>query len=59
MLRCGYQRVREYPMARSEMYRRFARACLELARSTAEPQTRALMLQMAQAWQQLAERAES
>jgi hypothetical protein len=42
-------------MGRSDDYRRFARACLELARTTEDPQTRALMLQMAQIWQRLSQ----
>jgi hypothetical protein len=42
-------------MGKSEDYRRFARACLELARTTEDAQTRALMLQMAQIWQRLAQ----
>jgi hypothetical protein len=42
-------------MARSEKYRRFAQACLEMARTTHDPQVRATLLQMAQVWFRLAE----
>ena len=41
-------------MARSEKYRRFAQACMEMARTTHDVQVRATLLQMAQsgfAWQ--------
>ena len=41
-------------MAKTDDCRRFARACLEEARATRDPQTRALMLQMAQVWHRLA-----
>jgi hypothetical protein len=41
-------------MGKADDYRRFARACLEEARATEDPQTRALMLQMAQVWHRLA-----
>jgi hypothetical protein len=42
-------------VGKSEDYRRFAHACLEIAHSTENPQTRAVMLQMAQVWLRLAE----
>jgi len=42
-------------MGHSEEYRWFARRCLEIARTTADAQTRAAMLQMAQVWLRLAE----
>jgi hypothetical protein len=42
-------------VARSEKYRRFAQACLEMARTTHDPQVRATLLQMAQVWFRLAE----
>ena len=42
-------------MARSEKYRRFAQTCLEMARTTHDPQVRATLLQMAQVWFRLAE----
>jgi hypothetical protein len=46
-------------MGRAEQYRWFAARCLELARTTADPQTQAAMLQMAQVWFRLADEAES
>jgi hypothetical protein len=36
-------------------YRRFAKECLEMARSTKDEQTRAIFSQMAQVWFRLAE----
>jgi hypothetical protein len=42
-------------MGRSEEYRRFAQECLEMARTTEDHQTRAVLLQMAQVWFRLAE----
>jgi hypothetical protein len=40
---------------RSEQYRRFAARCLEIAHSIQTPQTKAVMLKMAQVWSRLAE----
>jgi hypothetical protein len=42
---------------RCDDYRRFAEACLELARQQASPQERAILLQMAYIWSRLAEQA--
>jgi hypothetical protein len=42
-------------MGRSQEYRLFAARCLEIARTTADEQTKAVMLQMAQVWSRLAE----
>jgi hypothetical protein len=42
-------------VVRSEEYRRFARACLELARRAENQQARASLLHMAQVWLRLAE----
>lgn len=42
-------------MASALEYREFAARCLEIARRTSDPQTQAVMLQMAQAWHRLAE----
>ena len=42
-------------MGRSDDYRRFARECLEIARTAEDPQARAALLQMAQVWFRLAE----
>ena len=39
---------------RSDDYRRFAQECLELARTSDSPQTRAVLLKMAQVWLRLA-----
>jgi hypothetical protein len=46
-------------MGRGEQYRWFALRCLEIARATADEQTKAAMLQMAQAWQRLAEEVDA
>jgi hypothetical protein len=42
-------------MGRAREYRWFAARCLEIARTTADAQTKAAMLQMAQVWSRLAE----
>jgi hypothetical protein len=42
-------------MGRARDYRWFAARCLEIARATADTQTKAAMLQMAQVWSRLAE----
>ena len=46
-------------MGRSQEYRLFAARCLEVARATADEQTRAVMLQMAQVWSRLADEIEA
>lgn len=45
-------------MGRAEQYRWFAARCLEIARNTADTQTKAAMLQMAQVWSRLADETE-
>jgi hypothetical protein len=45
------------PLERCDEYRRFAEACIELARHQETPQERAVLLQMALIWSRLAERA--
>jgi hypothetical protein len=42
-------------MSTSEGYRRFAKACLEIAGTIEDEQTRAVFIQMAQVWFRLAE----
>ena len=42
-------------MGRSEKYRRFAQECVEMAKTVECPQTRAVLLHMAQVWFRLAE----
>ena len=42
-------------MGRSEKYRRFAQECVEMVRTVESPQTRAVLLHMAQVWFRLAE----
>jgi hypothetical protein len=42
-------------MGRSEQYRGFAARCLEIARTLENPQTKAVMVQMAQVWSRLAD----
>jgi hypothetical protein len=46
-------------MGRAEQYRWFAVRCLEIARTTLDPQTKAAMLQMAQVWSRLADENQS
>jgi hypothetical protein len=41
-------------MGRAQEYRRFAGRCLQIAQGTANSQTKAAMLQMAQVWSRLA-----
>ena len=43
-------------MARSEEYRRYAADCFKLAQQAQNPTDKARLLQMAQAWNELAER---
>lgn len=42
-------------MGRARGYRRFAGHCLEIAQSTTDPQTKAVMVLMAQIWSRLAD----
>jgi hypothetical protein len=42
-------------VSRSEKYRRFAQACLEIAHRAEDQQARASLLHMAQVWFRLAE----
>ncbi len=42
-------------MQRSEEYRRFAQECLEIARTTEDERSRAVLIQMAQVWLRLAQ----
>ena len=46
-------------MGRAEQYRWFAVRCLEIARTTLDPKTKAAMLLMAQVWSRLADEIES
>jgi hypothetical protein len=46
-------------MGRAQEYRLFAARCLEVARVTADSQTKAAMLQMALVWSRLAEEIEA
>jgi hypothetical protein len=46
-------------MARVDDYRRYAAACLRLAGATSNAQEKAQLLQMAQKWRELADRAEA
>lgn len=41
--------------ARSELYRRFSKECLEMARAADDAHVRAVLIQMAQVWFRLAE----
>jgi hypothetical protein len=43
-------------MARGDDYRRYAAECLALAQQTSNPDDKARLLQMAQAWRDLADK---
>jgi hypothetical protein len=43
---------------RAEGYRRYAMECLRVARQATNPSDKAMLLEMAQKWQELAERIE-
>jgi hypothetical protein len=45
-------------MSRAEEYRRYAAECIRVAQETADPRDKALLLEMAQKWRELAERAD-
>jgi hypothetical protein len=45
-------------MARADEYRRYAAECLRVAQKTNNPSDKAMMLEMAQKWRELAERSE-
>jgi hypothetical protein len=46
-------------MSRAGQYRRYAAECLRLATSSDDVREKAVLLQMAEQWRQLAERAET
>lgn len=46
-------------MSRSDQYRHFARACLEMADETADRRVQAIMIHMAQVWLRLAQEHEA
>jgi hypothetical protein len=46
-------------MSREGQYRRYAAECLRLANSTEDMREKVVLLQMAEQWRQLAERAET
>lgn len=46
-------------MGKSDEYRRYADECLELASTFQVPETRAVLLHMAQVWFRLADREEA
>ena len=45
-------------MARADEFRRYAAECLRVAQKTNNPNDKAMMLEMAQKWRELAERSE-
>jgi hypothetical protein len=45
-------------MSRAEQYRRYAAECLRLANASEDAREKAMLLQMAEQWHRLAERAE-
>jgi len=47
-----------WDMARADEYRRYAAECLRVAQKTNNPSDKAMMLEMAQRWLELAERSE-
>lgn len=48
-----------FHMSRAGQYRRYAAECLRLATSSNDVREKAVLLQMAEQWRQLAERAET
>jgi hypothetical protein len=56
-LRLGSGRC--FCVLRSEQYRRYAQASLELARNAKDQRTQALLLHMARVWSRLAEKHEN
>ena len=48
-----------FRMSRAGQYRRYAAECLRLATSSDDVREKAVLLQMAEQWRQLAERAET
>jgi hypothetical protein len=50
-----YLAFRGLHMDRSERYRRFAKECLELARTALSERSKATLLQMAHVWNRLAD----
>jgi hypothetical protein len=48
-----------FRMSRAGQYRRYAAECLRLATSSEDVREKAVLLQMAEQWRQLAERAET
>jgi hypothetical protein len=53
------EKMAEDPMKSFERYRRYAADCLKMAQSAANDGDKARLLQMAETWRQLAERAEA
>jgi hypothetical protein len=49
----------KFHMSRAGQYRRYAAECLRLATSSDDVREKAVLLQMAEQWRQLAERAET
>jgi hypothetical protein len=45
-------------MARADEYRRYAAECVRVAQTTSNPNDKQMMLDMAQKWRELAEKAE-
>jgi hypothetical protein len=54
------RRHQDYGMASpARDYQRYASRCLQEARSTSDPKLRAFLVEMAQAWQRLADQAKA
>jgi hypothetical protein len=47
-----------WDMARADEFRRYAAECVRVAQKTNNPNDKAMMLEMAQKWRELAERSE-
>jgi hypothetical protein len=45
-------------MSRAEEYRRYAAECIRVAQETADPKDKALLLEMAEKWRELAKRVD-
>jgi hypothetical protein len=56
--RVGSLRFDGAVMSRAEEYRRYAAECIRVAQVAADPKDKALLLEMAEKWRELAKRAD-
>jgi hypothetical protein len=52
-----FPEIRGAVMSKADQYREYAAACVRLARRTKDDNEKALLLQMAESWRRLADRA--